>query len=148
MRFLDGLRPIILFCLILGAVALLAGCGDPPSTPRPLEPTATVAEPTAVADIRPSGTALPEPSATSTPSRTPTPSVTPTNTTTPTPTPTPTPTVPPSALLEEAGRHQHNGEYALAIDLYLTLLEEATQPPDHVREARYRLAETYLRNRD
>jgi soluble lytic murein transglycosylase len=56
--------------------------------------------------------------------------------------------LPPDELLAQAGRHQHNGEYALAIDLYLAVLEGATRPPGDTREARYRLAETYLLNQD
>jgi soluble lytic murein transglycosylase len=148
MRSLGGFRPVVLCCLILGAMVVLAGCADPPPTPRPLEPTATVAELTVMAEARANGTPVATPSATSTPSQTPTPSVTPTNTPTSTPTPTPSPTLPPSALLEQAERYQENGAYTQAIDLYLAILEEATPPPAHIREARYRLAETYLLNRD
>jgi soluble lytic murein transglycosylase len=134
MRILGGLRPMVLYCLILGALVVLTGCANPPPTPRPLEPTATVAESMAVAGATPA------------PSRTPAPSVTATNTVTPSPTPTPSPTLPPTALLEQAQQHQHDGDYDLAIDLYLALLGEAS--PGHTREARYCLAETYLLNRD
>lgn len=167
MRFLSGFRLLELCCLVFCVVALLAGCADPPPTlrpmPRPIEPTATAsaaataATPTAVANLGAGVSTTTGPSVSATPSRTPTSSVTPTSSATPTPTstptdtatprPTPTPTPPPSALLEQAWRDQQNGDYVPAIDLYLALLDEASLPT-HVREARYRLAETYLSNRD
>lgn len=149
MRFFCGFRPLVLCFLVLGMVVILAGCADPPPTPRPVEPTATatVATPTVVTVAGATAPPTDAPSATPTPSHTPTPSVTPTNTATPTRTPTPSPTPLPSALMEEAWRHQQNGEYDLATELYLTVLEEAVPAAD-AGQARYRLAETYLLDGD
>ncbi|MEJ2207729.1 MAG: transglycosylase SLT domain-containing protein [Anaerolineae bacterium] len=159
MRFLLDFRRLTWVWLLLGLAAILAGCADPPPTPRPAEPTArpTVVVPTAVADapatagfdtspeVEPSPT--PTATHTPTPTQTPTPSPTPTDTPTPTSTPTPSPTVPPSAQLEQARKYQENGDYAAAIELYQALVEEGAQSP-HIREARYRLAETYSLSRN
>jgi soluble lytic murein transglycosylase len=69
----------------------------------------------------------------------------PTDTATPTlpPTATPTPTPQPSARLEEALRHQSNGNYALAILTFQALLG-SDPTPDEARQAYYHLAESYL----
>jgi soluble lytic murein transglycosylase len=141
-------QPIFLG-LVFVICMILVGCADAPPTPTPLQPTATAtAQPISRQPTR-STTATTAPTATYTPTPTssPTPSPTPTATDTPTPTLTPSPTPQPNALLETGRHHQTNGEYDLAIEAYLNLIDQGATP-DQVREARYSLAEAYLQNRD
>ncbi|MFQ6057881.1 MAG: tetratricopeptide repeat protein [Anaerolineae bacterium] len=89
----------------------------------------------------------PAPEATATPLPSPTATVTATITSTPTPTLEPTPTPWVVRHWQEGYVHQRNGDYARAIAAYQALL--ASQPPmDEVREARFRLGETYLLDKD
>jgi len=135
--------------ILVLALGLLAACvADPPPTPTVVQPTATVIADRPTVTWTPTFTASPRPTHTPTPTATPTatPTRTPTPTHTPTPTFTPGPTLPPSDLLNEGQRHQTNGDYEQAIAAYLALLAEEP-PPALAREARYRLAETYLLSR-
>ena len=147
MRFQSKSWQLVLFGVALAACLALAGCADAPPTPTAiwLSPTPTPVALVASATASPAPTATPSP--TPTPTLTPTPSLTPSPTPTPTRVPTRTPTPQPSALLDEGQRHRINGDYELAIAAYLALLADAPTP-EQAREARYRLAESYLLNRD
>jgi soluble lytic murein transglycosylase len=155
MRF--RLKPwqMVLLWVALGVASLLAGCADAPPTPTPLvlvpgtatqDPGAALT-PALTPGLSPAPTRTFTPGPSPTASTTPSPTTTPTFTPTPTPTLTPSPTPQPSAQLEEARRHQINGDYGQAILAYLALLEDAPTP-DQAREAHYHLAESYLLNRE
>jgi len=153
------LTPWIVLAVVLGMCGGLAGCADAPPTPTPMSPEATTttlvvgkiptltSTPTSIPTLTPTATRSPT-APTPLPTDTPTPTWTPTPTPTATASPTPTaPTPQPSAQLEAALRYQTNGDYNQAIATYLALLED-NPTPEQARLARYRLAESYLLNRE
>jgi peptidoglycan/xylan/chitin deacetylase (PgdA/CDA1 family) len=72
MRSSRLLSRLSLIALLVLLASILAGCGDQPSTPTPVQPTAT-ADPPATPTTLPTDTPIPAPSATPTPAGTPTP---------------------------------------------------------------------------
>jgi soluble lytic murein transglycosylase len=162
MRLFLSLRLGILVAVLLVLCSALAGCADAPPTPKVVPPAAMVVAPASTALPTPTSTRTltpmptssptptpspsPAPTSTPTPGPTFTPTSTPTGTPTPTPTVTPCPTPPPSVQLDEALRHQANGDYDQAIAAYLAVLDDPATL-DQERRARYGLAESYLLNR-
>ncbi len=129
---------------------LLVGCADAPPTPTPIEPPLTFTPSIVSHAPTPSSTlapTIPDPTATWTP--TPTDTATPTWTPSPSPTATatPTPTTEPSTQLDDALRHQANGDYEQAIAECQAVLA-GTPTAAQERQARYLLAESYFLNRD
>jgi len=112
---------------------------------------------TATPTTAPTLTPTPSPTRTSAPTMTASPTQTPSPAATSTPTPSPTaassPTPTPSlssalgARLDAALHRQQNGEYNQATTAYLDLLSTDLDA-EQIREVRYRLAETYLLQRE
>lgn len=133
-------RRLIPFFLLL-ALAACGGRGSRPPTAPPATLTPTFV-PTFTAVVQPSATGLP---ATATVSPTATPSPSPPATLTATPPPTATATPLPSAQLEEGRYLQAIGDCAAARRAFAVVVATPTAP-DEVAEARYRLAQCYLRD--
>jgi serine/threonine-protein kinase len=121
-----GLAMLLLFCLIIGAVALNAFGNTQEETPIAAEETATVEAEvtTTIAVIAEATTAVEETGLTSTattqppPTTTPSPSNTPTPTATSEPTNTPTPTLPPGPYVQINGITIENGRYSVAFETF------------------------------
>ncbi len=135
-------------CLVFLVLALiLAACGTraepvaPPIAPAGPMPGPSVATADRVAAAQAPDPATPTPAATPTPTLTFTPS--PTATSSPTPTPTATPA--PSARLVEGRYLQSIGDCDAARREFAVVVSEDPDPAD-VAEARYRLAQCYLRD--
>jgi soluble lytic murein transglycosylase len=124
--------------ILVVAVGVLAGCGGSP-TPDLVATQVAVNQAAAATLTAAAPTPTPTPSLTPTPTASPTPTITPT----PTQTPTPTPTLLPNEELHTASRNQTNGNYVESILAYSGVLDDELTP-DQVREAYYRLAESYL----
>ena len=129
------------------AIVLLVGCGAEPTPTPDLVSTQVAVERAAAATLTAAApTPTPTPTSTSTPSQTPTLTPTPSSTPTlpPTQTPTPTSTVVPNEKLETAARLQEDGDYAQSVLTYSDMLDDEGITADQSRQARYRLAESYL----
>lgn len=115
-----------LLCVML-LTGMAGACGEnapfPPPVATPLPPATTPDSPALITPTPDPPTPTPHPP-TATPTATLT--TTPTATSTPTETPTPTPTPGQAALLAQAERHLHNGDYAAAVATYQAAAAAAT----------------------